>query len=268
MRPLERINRIIELVRSLVHKYPDKSFGEVMESAFLLLEEKFMREYIHGNLTRMEYIQDFVSRLTIKEVDEESKKIKSLMDRVLENVKELEKRETRIHPMLVEDDVFEELLKFMINSPNNKVLDKNNPELIMRHGYLTNDVKDQICDLLLNIWNETYTDWRYGQMLGNTCFDRLFSPIEDLVSSNKKNIFWLLFDIPDNKVLEILQIYVSSGYKFTKKISKLKLEMYSELIKDKEWTAKYNKIIQVDNYVQDMVKDYELSLKNKDDNSN
>jgi len=266
MRLLERINRIIELVRSLVHKYPDKSFGEVMESAFLLLEEKFMREYIHGNLTRMEYIQDFVSRLTIKEVDEESKKIKSLMDRVLENVKELEKRETRIHPMLVEDDVFEELLKFMTNSPNNKVIDKINPEFILRRDYLMGDVKDQICDLLLKIWNETFTDWRFGQMLGNTCFDQLFSPIEDIFSPNNKPIFWLIFDIPDDKVLEILQIYVSSGFKFSKKISKLRLDMYSELIKDKEWTAKYNKIIQVDNYIQDMVKEYELTLNIKDDN--
>jgi len=42
--------------------------------------------------------------------------------------------------------------------------------------------------------------------------------------------------------------------------------MYSELIKDKEWTTKYNKIIQVDNYIQDMVKEYELTLNIKDDN--
>ena len=128
------------------------------------------------------------------------------------------------------------------------------------------DVKDQICDLLLKIWNETYTDWRFGQMLGNICFDQLFSPIKYMVSPNNKPIFWLLFDIPDDKVLEILQIYVISGFKFSEKLRRLKLEMYSELIKDKEWTTKYNKIIQVDNYIQDMVKEYELTLNIKDDN--
>ncbi len=236
MRPLERINRIIELTRSLIHKYPEKPFGEVMESAFSLLGEKFMREYIHGNLTRLGYIQDLVSGPTNKEVDEKTKNIKNFMNGVLEKVKELEKRETRIHPMLVEDDVFEDLLKFMVDSPNNKELNKNN-------------VKDQICDLLLKIWKETYTDWRFGQMLGNTCFDRFFN--------FDKKIYWLLFGIPDDKVLEILQIYISSGFKFTKKISKLKAEMYSELVNDKEWTDKYNNIIEIDNYVQDMVNKYE-----------
>jgi len=263
MRPLERINRIIELVRSLVHKYPDKSFGEVIESAFLLIGKKFMREYIHGNRTRIEHIQNLVSGLANKEVDEETKKVKSVINRVLENVKELKKKETRIHPMLVEDDVFEELLKFMVNSPHNKDLDRNNPEFILSCEYLMNDVKDKICDLLLKIWKDTFTDWRFGQMLGNTCFDRFFSPIKDIDSLNNKPIYWLLFDIPDDKVLEILQIYVSSGFKFSKKLSKLKLEMYCELIKDKEWTEKYNKIIQIDNYVQDMVKEYELSLNSK-----
>jgi hypothetical protein len=249
MRPLERINRIIELTRSLVHKYPEKSFGEVMESAFLLLEEKFMREYIHGNLTRLEYIQDLVRGSTIKEVDEKIKKVKNVMDSVLEIVKEIEKKETRIHPMLVEDDVFEELLKFIVDSPKDQEVNRNNTEFILGSEYLMNDVKDQICDLLLKIWKETYTDWRFGQMLGNTCFDRFFN-------LNKK-IYWLLFGILDDKVLEILQIYVNSGFKFSKKLSKLKLDMYSELIKDKEWTDKYNKIIEIDNYVQDMVNEYE-----------
>ncbi|GAH16232.1 unnamed protein product, partial [marine sediment metagenome] len=181
MRPLERINRIIKLARSLVHKYPEKSFGEVMESAFLLLEEKFMREYIHGNLTRLGYIQDLVSGPTNKEGSEEIKKVKNLISSVLDKVKEIEKKETRIHPMLVEDDVFEELLKFMVDSFNN--VEVNN-----------GDVKDQICDLLLKIWNETYTDWRFGHMLGNTCFDRFFN--------YEKRIYWLLFGIPDDKLLE------------------------------------------------------------------
>lgn len=235
MRPLERINRIIKLARSLVHKYSEKSFGEVMESAFLLLEERFMREYIHGNLTRLGYIQDLVSGPTNKEGNEEIKNAKNLISSVLEKVKEIEKKETRLHPMLVEDDVFEELLKFMVDSSNTM-------------GVNNGDIKDQICDLLLKIWNETYTDWRFGQMLGNTCFDRFFN--------YEKRIYWLLFGIPDDKLLEILHIYVNSGFRFTKKINKLKLEMYSELIKDKEWTEKYNIIIEIDNYVQDMVKEY------------
>jgi hypothetical protein len=260
MRPLERIDRIIELVRSLVHKYPEKSFGEVIESAFTLLEKKFMREYIRGNLTRMGYIQDLVSDVTDKEVDEEVKKVKYLINKVLENVKEREKRQTRVHPMLVEDDVFEELLKFMVNSPNSKDFDKNNSEFSVRHGSLMTNVKDQICDLLLKIWKDVEPDWRFGQMLGNTCFDRLFSPIKEIDFPNINPIYWLLFDIPDDKVLEILQIYVSSGFKYSKKLSKLKLDMYLELIKNKEWTEKYNKIIQIDNYVQDMVKEYEISL--------
>lgn len=254
MRPLERINRIIELVRSLVHKYPEKSFGEVMESAFLLLEEKFMREYIHGNLTRLEYIQELVSGSTNKEVDEKITKVKNVMDSVLEIVKKTEKKETRVHPMLVEDDVFEELLKFMVDSPNNKEFNRNTTEFILGSEYLMNDIKDQICDLLMKIWKETYTDWRFGQMLGNTCFDKFFN-------LNKK-IYWLLFGIPDDKVLEILQIYVNSGFKFSKKLSKLKLDMYFELIKDKEWAGKYNKIIEIDNYVQDMVNEYEKFLNN------
>ncbi|MHA1985983.1 MAG: hypothetical protein ACW98D_05020 [Promethearchaeota archaeon] len=238
MRPLERIERIIKLTHSLVHKYPEKSFGELMESAFSLLGEKFMKEYIRGNLTRLEYIQDLVRGPTNKEVDEKTKNFKNLIYSVLENVKELEKKETRVHPMLVEDDVFEELLKLMVDSPNNKELNKNN-------------VKDQICDSLLKIWKETYTDWRFGQMLGNTCFDRLFNL--------EKRIYWLLFGIPDDKVLEILRNYISSGFKYSKKLNNLKLEMYSELIKDKEWTDKYNYIIEIDNYVQDMVKEYKLN---------
>ena len=175
MRPLERIDRIIELARSLVHKYSEKSFGEVMESAFLLLEEKFMREYIRGNLTRLEYIRDLASGPTNKEVDEETKKVKKVMNSVLEIVKEIEKKETRIHPMLVEDDVFEELLKFMVDSQNNQESNKNNTKFILGCKNLMNDVKDQICDLLLKIWKETYTDWRFGQMLGNTCFDKFFN---------------------------------------------------------------------------------------------
>ena len=114
----------------------------------------------------------------------------------------------------------------MINSRENKDL----PQV----QYLSKDVRDQICDLLLKVWNEYYTN-RFGQMLGNECFDRLFN-------LNKKR-YWLLFDIPDEKLLEILNAYVTSGFKFSKKVNKIKFEMYSELIKDKVWLEKYNNII-------------------------
>ena len=244
MRPLERIDRIIELVRSLVSNYPTKSFGGVMESAFLLLGEKFMREYVRGNLARTDYIQELVRGTMNNEVDEGSKKVKNLMIKVLENVKELEKKETRINPMLLEDDVFEELLKFMVDTPTNTELHKSN-------------IKTQICNLLLKIWKETYTDWRFGQMLGNTCFDRFFNM--------EKKIFWLLFDIPDDKVLEILQIYVNSDFKNSRKINKLKLDMYTELISHKEWAEKYNMFIEIDNFVQDVVKEYKSIISDKDD---
>jgi len=249
MRPLERIDKIIDLVRTLICKYPDKSFGQVMESVFLLLGEKFINEYIQGNVTRLDYIQDLVDGTHDTEEDEETKNIKNIMNNVLDYVKELEKKETRVHPMLVEDDVFEAVLRFMIDIPDEKKLP------IHESPY----VKDQICDLLLKIWKETYTDWRFGQMLGNTCFDRFFSP------NFKKHIYWLLFDIPDNKVLEILIMYVNSGFQFNNETGKLKFEMYSELIKDKVWTNKHNTIIEIENYVQDMVQDYEKRILNKDD---
>ena len=42
--------------------------------------------------------------------------------------------------------------------------------------------------------------------------------------------------------------------------------MYSELSKDKVWHEKYNNIIDIDNYIQDTIKEYKLNLENEDDN--
>ena len=121
MRPIERIDRTIDLLKKLVRKYPDKEFGTLMEEAFFLLQNQYFGLYISGNKMRSKFLAEWFhgkntdspSEMDGNE-DAQMQNIKEIMDKVLEFSDKKDEESGRVHPMLVEDDIIEVIFKIML----------------------------------------------------------------------------------------------------------------------------------------------------------
>ena len=86
-------------MREFTSHYPNKTFGEIMDIFFKLIEEKYSDIYILGNQQRGAYLRALL----------EGNPMEGVLGGVLSKV---EKREDfKVHPMMVEDDVIELVLR-------------------------------------------------------------------------------------------------------------------------------------------------------------
>lgn len=105
MRPIERIDKIIAMLKNLVDQEPNKNktFGEIMEDLFLLMQNKYFDKVIEGNIRRDGFLRQWFSGVP------QAPMLNAVLDKALEK----EREETRVHVMLVEDDALEYALKHM-----------------------------------------------------------------------------------------------------------------------------------------------------------
>ena len=102
MRPFERIQKIIAMLGIYMEAYPEKSFGQHMEALFTLMQQKYVQQVNQGNARRADFLLEWASGI---------KQTPSIVTEVLKDVQEKESEETRVHVMLVEDDILEFVLK-------------------------------------------------------------------------------------------------------------------------------------------------------------
>ena len=81
---------------------PEKSFGQHMEAIFTLMQQKYVQQVNQGNARRADFLLEWVSGI---------KQTPSIVTKVLKDVQAKESEETRVHVMLVEDNVLEFVLK-------------------------------------------------------------------------------------------------------------------------------------------------------------
>ena len=121
LRPVERIDRIIDLLKELVQKYPEKSLGRLIEEIFLLMKNQYINLYLQGNRKRSNYLMAWFHGEDTDSQDYEHKNeetqlndIEKLMKDVMENVHKREEEERLVHPMLVEDDELEVVMRITL----------------------------------------------------------------------------------------------------------------------------------------------------------